>query len=144
MHLYVLLILCIHILSFSFFLFFLLFLFLSSSHSCSVLEVIGEVQRPMLILSESFLHIETCYKNIPVTHTLTLLNTTLLHTQYQWINEEVRKGREREGEMEKERKIIVGDFTLNFLSFLFWFRGIMLIWYSLQIMAQLGHTRASV
>ena len=62
----------------------------------------------MLILSESFLHIETCYKNIPVTHTLTLLNTTLLHTQYQWINEEVRKGKEeRLGEGGGET--IVGD-----------------------------------
>ena len=90
----------------------LLFHALSPPHSCSVLEVIGEVQRPMLILSESFLHIETCYKNIPVTHTLTLLNTTLLHTQFQWINEEVRKGKgERLGEGEKGGggKTIVGD-----------------------------------
>ncbi|XP_019855733.1 PREDICTED: deleted in lung and esophageal cancer protein 1-like [Amphimedon queenslandica] len=54
----------------------------------NVLEVTAEIQCPMLILSESFLHIENCYRNVPVTHTLTLINTSQLHTQFEWINEE--------------------------------------------------------
>lgn len=96
----------------------------------SVLEVTAEIQCPMLILSDSFLHIETCYRNVPVTHTLTLINTSQLHTQFEWINEEV-------GGIN-----ICMCSTLK-IKFLFNFREIMLIWYFLLVMDQLGHTSPS-
>lgn len=56
----------------------------------SILGVTAEVQRPMLILADSSLHIDTCYTSVPIKHTLTLINLTKLHTNFQWINESVR------------------------------------------------------